>query len=539
MINVLIVEDEVKICQLIKNLINWEELGFSIIALANDGISALKIIEEQSPDIVITDIRMPGCDGLELIKRAKKINKNIDFIIISGYRHFDYAHDAIKYGVNDYLLKPIKKVELLNTLQKLSGKLAQKSSQQGEAEKMKRQMMDDMEKLRKGFLVDILFNNSIEKNDMDITSINEQYHFSFKKDNFQVVIIKADVGFEENNPNLFKLLNGKTIEIIEKYLKPICHDMLVYSSNHGIYCIINYDDETKKVIRQPFRAIIDELVALSDLFHNLKVTIGAGEPVSNMKNLETSIKGAREALNSRITAGTGKVIEAAGLKKSSLTAADLLDGDRRKQFMSFIEVLDKPAVAVFFEELKKETAKSDDLDGSLIIDICNEIVDLFIFVIKKQNFSFANKNNFLKQYNEKIYRCSTLAEVFDMLSGEITAQIDAIIEEKQFSETKLIRQAKQYMQKNYSLPISLDEVSNIVGFNPTYFSYFFKKETGMNFLEYLTELRVSRAKELLVDTKQSVADIGISVGYLDLKHFSKLFKKMTGLNPSEYRKFYQ
>jgi two-component system response regulator YesN len=116
---VLIADDEEKICQLIKNLVNWEELDMDVIACVNDGIAALDIIEHDKPDLVITDIRMPGYDGLELIKRTKTISPETEFIIISGYRHFEYAQNAIRYGVKNYLLKPVKKIELNEELEKI------------------------------------------------------------------------------------------------------------------------------------------------------------------------------------------------------------------------------------------------------------------------------------------------------------------------------------------------------------------------------------------------------------------------------------
>lgn len=119
MCRVLIADDEPKVLLLIKSLIDWQTLGLDLVATANDGVAALAAIAQLRPDIVITDIRMPGYDGIELIGRAKALNPAIDFIIISGYRHFDYAQKAIRFGVEDYLLKPLKAVEINQTLGKM------------------------------------------------------------------------------------------------------------------------------------------------------------------------------------------------------------------------------------------------------------------------------------------------------------------------------------------------------------------------------------------------------------------------------------
>ena len=119
---VILADDEQKVCQLIYDLVHWEDYGMTVVGMAYNGLDTLDLIKKQRPDLVITDIKMPGCDGLELIRRVKDLQEKMDFIIISGYRFFEYAQNAIKYGVSDYLLKPIKQEELINTLKKMQEK---------------------------------------------------------------------------------------------------------------------------------------------------------------------------------------------------------------------------------------------------------------------------------------------------------------------------------------------------------------------------------------------------------------------------------
>ena len=123
---VLIADDEKLICRLVQALVDWTSLDMVVEATAENGLEALELIRECNPDILITDIRMPGCNGLELIRQAKEINPELEIIIISGYAHFEYAQSAISYGVGNYILKPIKQQELLETLQKIKGRLEEK-----------------------------------------------------------------------------------------------------------------------------------------------------------------------------------------------------------------------------------------------------------------------------------------------------------------------------------------------------------------------------------------------------------------------------
>ena len=157
MLKVLIADDEKKVCQLIEKLVDWEALDMQVTAVAENGIEALEKIKEYSPDIALTDIRMPGYDGLELVRLGKEHNPKMEFVIISGYRHFEYAQSAIRYGVNAYLLKPIKKEELNETLRKLGEQLREKTDQLSYAEKVQLTLKSDKETLRQTFLSGIVY----------------------------------------------------------------------------------------------------------------------------------------------------------------------------------------------------------------------------------------------------------------------------------------------------------------------------------------------------------------------------------------------
>ena len=127
---VIIVDDEPKVNLLLQKIVDWEELGFQIAGTAQDGICALELIRDELPDLVVTDIRMPGCDGMELIRQAKEMKEDITFIVVSGYKQFEYAHTALKYGVEDYLLKPVKADELTSLLKQIREKKEQQAEQE-------------------------------------------------------------------------------------------------------------------------------------------------------------------------------------------------------------------------------------------------------------------------------------------------------------------------------------------------------------------------------------------------------------------------
>ena len=133
-LKVVIVDDEERICQLIQALINWEEMGLQVEGMAHNGIDACEVVRKVRPDILITDIRMPGCSGLELIEKVKKTCPELEIIVISGYAHFEYAQQAIKFGVGHYLLKPINRAELTETLEKLKQRIRERRESERDKE---------------------------------------------------------------------------------------------------------------------------------------------------------------------------------------------------------------------------------------------------------------------------------------------------------------------------------------------------------------------------------------------------------------------
>ena len=209
MIKVVIADDEVRICQLILALVDWEALGLKVVGTAHNGLEAIAMVRTLQPDILITDIRMPGCSGLELIDQVKRDDQSLEIVIISGYAHFEYAQQAIKYGVGDYLLKPISKTELTATLQKLAGRIcAQKKNAEDEAQQ-KKKTQKDVALLRENLISGLLDQKNRK---ISIGELQEQYGLQVQDGVFQAFLLKMDCGREELSPTASVLLMEKAQE---------------------------------------------------------------------------------------------------------------------------------------------------------------------------------------------------------------------------------------------------------------------------------------------------------------------------------------
>ena len=221
MIRVLVADDEEKVCQLICKLIHWEELEMKLVGTASNGIGALQMIEAEHPDLVMTDIRMPGYDGMELLKRARIQNPDMEFIIISGYSHFEYAQTAIRYGLSDYILKPVNEEALNATLQKVRQRYMEHQVLTEKNLEQKKQQVLDQARVRETLWMDLEY----ARIPQNMEALNEKYWYHFQEGKFRTFLIQADVKNNENlsenyADNVMELVNSKVPGLFEKLKRP-------------------------------------------------------------------------------------------------------------------------------------------------------------------------------------------------------------------------------------------------------------------------------------------------------------------------------
>lgn len=243
---VILADDEQKVCQLIYDLVHWEDYGMTVVGMAYNGLDTLDLIKKQRPDLVITDIKMPGCDGLELIRRVKDLQEKMDFIIISGYRFFEYAQNAIKYGVSDYLLKPIKQEELINTLKKMQEKYNARQERMTEENALRSQIKESRKHARQTFLLEYLQDGRKMDARGDVRFFNNRYCLEFREGSFTVITIKIDYDYREQYGKGIELISAKAAYLIRQTLEEFCYDMECCAKGNCLWCIVNYKPEQEK-----------------------------------------------------------------------------------------------------------------------------------------------------------------------------------------------------------------------------------------------------------------------------------------------------
>lgn len=531
MMKVVVADDEVKVCQLICNLVDWSAFDMEVVAVAHNGEEALEMIQQYHPDLLVTDIRMPGCDGLEMIARAKQLRDDLEFVIISGYRHFEYAQSAIKYGVSDYLLKPIQKEELCATLEKMRRRYQLRTEQISNEERLRMRLQSDIDKLRSGLFNRLLSTDQDEPLHME--QVNRDYHFQFEPGLFQIFIVKVDCPLSRDS---VKVLEEKVLHTLCSALRPLCTDMEACFSGSRAYGILNFPEDRRAAVRKRVKSVMDELLIQIGLFENTELTIGLGKAVERTEDLGLSLQNAEVAVEQRLLDGTGKVIEE--IPQVEKFDADSLLSALTREIESAMEILDRDALSAALKKFQREALAAPGIDGQHLLSLSLKACRIYMMVLHKHQIHVDNADELYQRFFQRSDLCGSAQELFRHLSGILCESVDGILQDRRQAEKKPVRAAKQYIQEHYMQPISLEEVADFVGFNASYFSTLFKKESGKNFLEYLSEVRMNRAKELLKQTNLTVANICSQVGYSDLKHFTQSFKKVTGLKPNEFRKLY-
>lgn len=532
----LIVEDEKSIFFLLNSCILYDELGLELIGYAENGQIACDMIMEKRPDIVITDITMPVMDGLEMIEEIQKRQVNPRFIIISGYEQFEFAKKAMKLGVRDYLLKPINSVELNNSL----AQLIQEISENGDRRILLRNTDDHKEKMRTSYIMSILYRD-IDFRDMTIQKINRDYHYSFQEGCFCFVTVKVDY-YSDTVIGIKTHITDNLIMMIRDGFRDICHEVGVAGHQGTIYAIVNLEEnkDTMEKLHTLCEHVRASAKRLADDYVEAAVTVCLGKAVTDIRALPDSLDAAIHLLDMRIVRGADRVLDIReyGYKKEADESKYILPEPLLHGLVEKVECNEltktKPSISAIFRDVL-DFCEQEDVSVYKTL----QGVMLYVFSVIKQKGNFPNE--FMDVYQElslELNNCSRYSEIADGLPEKMAAGMLKFRREDQPGGSLIMKRILEYISQNYDKQLRLEEVAEQVFITPAYLGIIFKKETGKNFTAYLTELRMEKAKELLLDVRININEITYKVGYNNVRYFSRTFKEYVGITPKEYRRIH-
>lgn len=525
-IRLIIADDEPFICGMLEKLIDFETLGLELVDSVNDGQTLEARIEELRPDIVLTDISMPRQDGLDVIRKIREKGIECRFLIISGYRKFEYAYDALKYNVDDYVLKPVEKTELNRILKKICDEIC--GVVPGD---------DDVKKLRqRGYLIENGIHKELRDDSLSMDEINRLFKCSFKQGCFRMVMMKLDFTWNEkqHKEDVSSVVN-KLRNMGTQTFRSCCAEVIYSEQRDRIVFLLNYE-KADGTIRQMLKDLHFQAKHVAELFRGFNLTLCVGKAVSRICYVEESLNSCERACWLRMQYGINRVIFEEEFE-------DVKVGSFQSNLDSIRDGLERAYIAMDGQTMQSMLRQFFQLPVPIL---CGSEAIAFVYsslAFLCERYAFVTREN----GNEADIQSNIIAEL-DMQTSlrnyEMTLikQIDKLLKEMESTtrdkNAKPVLRATAYIESHYSEHISLETMAGIVNLNPIYFSNLFKRELGKSFTEYLTEYRMKKAREMLRGTDKNISEIAYALGYSDARYFSKVFKKEVGVRPTEYRKIY-
>ena len=543
MLKIFLAEDEVVVRETIKRMIPWEELGFELVGEAADGEMALPLLIRQQPDLLITDIKMPFMDGLTLARLAKKEIPGLKVVILSGYDDFNYAKQAIGIGVEDYLLKPITKNALIERLSEIRSSYEHEKTQKEYYEKFQREMQAYEKNSSRDFF-EALVDGSMDM--MEVYKRAEKLGLDIVAEAYNVLIftMNCDEDFSGQRDE-YSSWEAESLELLENLFAGHSSAMLFRSNIFSYGVLLKGQRET---IEENTRACVDEIrKILSRQDGRREWFLAVGQSVERLSQIQKSYHTASRAFSQRY------LYDENILYYDEMETMEHPGGQAETEDNAYLQKVDvnalNPAILQKFlsNGLQEET---ENFVKDYFYAIGQEPMESLVFrnyVILNVRFSVISFIKGLGCDTNEMESADTeevLAESGKNMESAIAyakkmiSQAIEIRDQNSGNKNRsILKTAVDFIDSHYmEEDISLNTVANVANVSSNHFSALFSQNMGQTFIEYLTTLRMNKAKELLRCTGMRSSEIAGEIGYKDAHYFSYLFKKTQGMTPSDYRK---
>ena len=540
MLKIFLAEDEVIVRETIKRMIPWENLGFELVGEAADGEMALPLLLRQKPDLLITDIKMPFMDGLTLAKVAKKEIPGLKVVILSGYDDFNYAKQAINIGVEDYLLKPITKNALIERLTEIRSRYEHEKTQKEYYEKFHREMQAYEKNSSRDFF-EALVSGSMDM--MEIYRRSEKLGLDIVAEAYNVLIFTMNCEDFSGQREGYSEWEAESLKLLEEFFSENTSAMLFRCNIFSYGVLIKGQKET---IGENTRSCVSEIQRILDRKEQKRQWfVAAGEPVERLSQIQKSYYSASRAFSQRYLYDENILYydEMASMEKKNVTEDD----------STYLQKVDvnalNPAILQKF------------LSNGLLEETENFVKDYFYAIGQEPLESLVFRNyvtlnvrfsvmSFLKEIGcdtrtleqedteDVLSESSKSLENAIAYAEKIISQAIALRDQNSGNKNRsILKTAVDFIDSHYmEEDMSLNKAANAANVSANHFSALFSQNMGQTFIEYLTNLRMNKAKEYLRCTSMRSSEIAGEIGYKDAHYFSYLFKKTQGMTPSDYRK---
>ena len=523
---VILVDDEAEVIDMIEKKIHWNDLGFEVAGSATNGVKALELVEKLQPDVVLTDIKMPYMDGLELSRRLNREYPNIYIMLCTGFDEFEYAKEAVHLEIKEYMLKPVNATELSESLTNLKHTLDREREEKLNVKKLNDYFQEVLPKLQSNFFISLI-EGRVEKQDYE--RFLQAYQVDMKGPLFGCVIFHTSENHVPEGMNPLLLSMSVEREIKQRLMDQWNCLEFIYMGNTLLILELDAEDQITQITDA-----CDRFCRWAYRIMGAVVTAGIGTVCDSLYEISLSYERAREAVSYRVLYGTKRAINIGEIVPKEQIKPVQSEESRMQTLFRAIRIGDSTEIERAahgeMEKLHKNTETMSQYNLATM-----EIVSGFFKFCTDNSLDFNKISGNMQNIYEKVSQMdeSSLTAWIVQMSETISEKLKCA---RNSSARRLIVEAQNIVKERYmEADISLDEVCAVLGVSNSYFSSLFKKEAGKSFISYLTDYRMDIAAEMILNTDEKSYTIAEKVGYLDANYFSYVFKKKFGVSPSKYR----
>ena len=521
MLKVMLVDDEPIEREGLQLMLSKNRTNFEIVAEAQNGLEAVELALEHKPDLIFMDIKMPIWDGLEVIKKIMPELPQTKYIMVSAFNTFEYAREAMKYGVKSYLLKPSKVSEVLEAYDQVVNEIEAEKQEVLERKQVSQRLARASSFIEKDFIFSLMLDHVHDSNREEW----EEWLDLEDKQGFMVVF-----SFQSESLQASREEKNNWLQTLKRVI-----------ADQSPHCVIG----PLTGLQVPVLVLYSDAKEMNEERREAFVT-------STIHQVQHHLK------QSRLFAGVGSivsdVVHFSDSYKEAIYALEHVHKHRGASYMVYSEQLrEKEQVHVPFEVEKKlvEAVQQGNIQKGL------QLFDTYFQSIQQAtNFQLKNTQKAMEDFfivltraikelgfNQEIQgsigRFETAMQLKEAARARLIALMEQLGEWRASGIQALLAQAKEYVDKNYHKSITLEEIADYIGISPYYLSKLFKDQFKLTVIEYLTHIRLKKAKAFLMDGSKSMKEIAVDIGYKDPNYFSRVFKKEFGVSPRGYRSKYQ
>lgn len=526
MLNVLVIDDEKLVRQMVIRCIDWESIGLHIAGEASSARMGLELIDELHPDMVFMDVRMPSMDGLTCSRLIAKKYPQIKILILSGHDEFEYASEGIRIGVFDYLLKPINAEELQKAAIKARDAILEERNFRKEFERYKEELEKHASYIRDRQLSALVRSRTPEQ------YLESLAYFGVEIQNtiYQTALVETITSDTEMTEEEKILMKMHVRKIIEDY----------YGDMHGMYVVDSGAEWLILLNNESEEAIYDHVEELKYYLENnmeAKICIGVGNVYSDIIKLRESYREAKDALKYRFVSDEENVICFRDIYPYYDTEnAVAVNDDILHEFGNAIRISDAIKAEEVLDQMLLHMKQSGEERQQIVIYSVQVLAEI-LKVLTELKVDIQSEFMSQSALFEGIFTRNSFDEIREYLRRAVQEACVMIGAEVSDKEKNLVHKVKDYIKENFSQEdLSLNSIAGMYYVNSSYLSRVFKEKTGMTFSNYLFELRMKEAEELILRTDLKSYEVAEKVGISDPHYFSSCFKKYTGMSVSEFKR---